>query len=206
MDKDSRARNYVQNLGFLSENQPKKLGFPKIFRISIWKTQVWGWVSENGLTKCFDSALRFFLSRHVYVSWRHEFWLHFSWSEQELENLAQNLDFLHHFWMSRESGNPVILSPGEYFAIDTYWHQDESPSAPWLPPTSRDVSLEPRWARGEPFWPFLVTKPTHIRPLQGAPHAELYSAWLRGWLDSANSHSSLLIHPDCLLIVRQIWK
>ena len=28
------------------------------------------------------------------------------------ENLAQNLDFLHHFWVSRKSGNPVISSPG----------------------------------------------------------------------------------------------
>ena len=29
----------------------------------------------------------------------------------QLENLAQNLDFLHHFWMSSKSGNPVISSP-----------------------------------------------------------------------------------------------
>ncbi len=27
------------------------------------------------------------------------------------ENLAQNLDFLHYFWVSRKSGNPVISSP-----------------------------------------------------------------------------------------------
>ena len=80
------ARNYIQNLGFRSENQPKKLGFREIFRVSIRKIQVWGWVSENVITKSFDSALWFLLSRHVYASCRHEFWSSLSWSEQELSN------------------------------------------------------------------------------------------------------------------------
>ncbi len=33
------------------------------------------------------------------------------------ENLAQNLDILHHFWVSRKSGNPVISSPVKYCGI-----------------------------------------------------------------------------------------
>ncbi len=34
------------------------------------------------------------------------------------ENLAQNLDFLHHFWVSRNSGNPVISSPVKKHLLD----------------------------------------------------------------------------------------
>ncbi len=33
------------------------------------------------------------------------------------ENLAQNLYFLHHFWVSRKSGNPVISSPATIISV-----------------------------------------------------------------------------------------
>ncbi len=100
-----RARNYIQNLGFHSENQRKKLGFREIFRVSIQKIQVWGRVSENVIIKSFDSALWFLLSRHVYASCRHEFWSSLSWSEQELCNGIQHA-YVHAFFLGFPVGKP----------------------------------------------------------------------------------------------------
>ncbi len=144
-----RARNYTQNLGFPSENQSKKLGFPEIFRISIRKTQIWFWVSENitntlSLKTVFLHCILdvFLLSRYLgdinsdYLCrgqnksfpMVYDMLMFMSFSQGfHSENLAQNLDFLHHFWVCRKSGNPVISSP----AAETNWTDGSDPWWVW---------------------------------------------------------------------------
>ncbi len=107
-------RNWVsvRFLGFPFRKSKSEVGFPKMLSQSLLAVhydfcyldtfmQLAGMNSDHprlGQNKSFPMVY----NMPMFMS--------FSWGFQS-ENLVQILDFLHHFWVSRKSGNPVISSP-----------------------------------------------------------------------------------------------